>query len=95
MAASPQDLPDEPASQPYEELQNNGIHAPFTPAAHRLYWPLDGVFPSTVSVMKTPRSPHDLESFFLSEEGPWHGIAREPLTAPKVSSIEVSIADLD
>lgn len=72
----------------------------FSPATERLFWPLDGVFPASISVMKTPRSPNDLEPFFQpdttgSGTGTWHEISQLPLTKAKVSSIEASVSDLD
>lgn len=69
----------------------------FSPAARRLFWPLDGVFPTALSVMKTPRSADDLEPYFLETPGgdTWHEIAQMPLTEPKVSSVEASACDLE
>ncbi|OIW23548.1 hypothetical protein CONLIGDRAFT_719174 [Coniochaeta ligniaria NRRL 30616] len=87
---------DEPSFRSYKSLRR-GL---FSLAAERLFWPLDGVFPAGISVMKTPRSPHDLEPFFQpdtggSGTGTWHEIAHLPLTEPKVASIEASVSDLD
>ncbi|KAI9643834.1 hypothetical protein NHQ30_007185 [Ciborinia camelliae] len=84
----------------YKELQSDHVHVLFSPATKRLFWPLDGVFPTSISVMKTPRSPDDLEPYFQPNIGGrgspiWHEISRLPLTEPKVSSIEASVYDLN
>lgn len=98
MATSESGQSDEPRS--YKGLLSDGVYAPFTPAVKRLFWPLDGVFPTAISVMKTPRRPEDLEPYFQSDaggdgSGMWHEISQLPLTEPKVSSIEASVYDLD
>lgn len=66
-------------------------------AAKRLFWPLDGAFPSALSVMKTPRSADDLDSYFQqTPEGViWHEIAQQSLTEPRISSVEASVHDLE
>lgn len=48
--------------------------------------------------MKMPRSANDLKPYFQqppSGGGIWHEIAQVPLTEPKVSSVEVSVYDLE
>lgn len=97
-AASSQ--PDEPPHPSFEELRSNEERILFSPAAKRLYWPLEGVFPSAISVMKTSRSVGELNPFFRldtsgSGSGTWHEISSLPLTDPKVSSVEASLRDLD
>ncbi|KAI7775117.1 LysM domain-containing protein [Diaporthe eres] len=87
-----------PPYRSFNELQYNptvGVY--FSPAAKRLFWPLDGVFPTALSVMKTPRSADDLEPYFQQTPGGGicHEIAQLPMTKPKVLSIEVSIYDLE
>lgn len=78
---------------------------------HRLFWPLEGAFPEGISVMKHPRGINkDLDPFYRSaitaggddnndgdgsNSGPWHECASEPVTDPKVSSIEVSVRELE
>lgn len=91
---------EEPPYRSYKELRSSGVPAIFSAATKRLFWPLEGVFPTAVSVMKTPRSADDLEPFFQSDaggdgSGTWHEISQLPLTEPKISSIEASIRDLD
>jgi hypothetical protein len=102
MATSQSAQSDEPPYRSYKELGRDDIRVRFSPATKRLFWPLDGVFPATISVMKTPRSPNDLEPFFRPDTegsgsggGTWHEISQLPLTEPKVSSVEASVADLD
>ncbi|EHK39365.1 hypothetical protein TRIATDRAFT_288158 [Trichoderma atroviride IMI 206040] len=92
--------PDEPPHPSFEELRSNEERVLFSPAAKRLYWPLEGVFPSAISVMRTSRSVVELEPFFRpdtsgSGSGTWHEISSLPLTDPKVSSVEASLRDLD
>lgn len=88
-----------PPYRSFKELRADPTTAVvFSPAARRLFWPLDGVFPTALSVMKTPRSADDLEPYFQQTLGGgsvWHEIAQLPLTEPKVSSVEVSVYDLE
>lgn len=87
-----------PPYRSFKELRNDPTTAVvFSPAAKRLFWPLDGVFPTALSVMKTPRSADDLEPYFQQTTGGgiWHEVAQQPLTEPKVSSVEVSVYDLE
>ncbi|KFY06764.1 hypothetical protein V492_07764 [Pseudogymnoascus sp. VKM F-4246] len=85
----------------YEELQSDMVHIIHCPdAAKRLFWPLDGVFPTSISVMRTSSSPDSLESYFQPDTegnsgGKWHEISQLPLTEPKVSSVQVSVYHLD
>jgi hypothetical protein len=91
---------DEPPYRSYKELRSDHVYVSFSPAAKRLFWPLKGAFPTAISVMKTPRSPDDLEPYFQpgtggSGSGTWHETSQLPLTEPKVSSVEVSVCDLE
>lgn len=83
----------------FKELRSDpAVAVVFSPAAKRLVWPLDGVFPTALSVMQTPRSADDLEPYFqqtLGGGGTWHEIAQLPLTEPEVSSVEASVYDLE
>lgn len=52
------------------------------------------------SIMKSPRSPDSLEPYFQpdttsSSTGTWHEISQLPLTEPKISSIKVSVYELN
>lgn len=99
MAAAPNQL-DEAPHPSFEELRSNEERVLFSPAAKRLYWPLEGVFPSAISVMRTSRSVGELDPLFRpdisgSGSGTWHEIYSLPLTEPKVSSVEASLRDLD
>ena len=72
MATSKSSQLDEPPYLSYRELQNelrsDRVPVIFCPdAKQRLFWPLDGVFPTSISVMKTPRSPDSLEPYFLPD----------------------------
>ena len=100
MAAAQSSSPDGPPYPSFRELQGNRERVRFSVAAERLYWPLQGAFPSVISVMKTARSAGELEPFFQpatdgSGGGTWHDISLLPLTDPKVSSFEASVDDLD
>lgn len=101
MATSSQtaDLSDEgPPYRSFKDLRGDPtVAVALSSAAKRLFWPLDGVFPSALSVMKTHRNADDLEPYFQQtlEGGIWHEIAQQPLTEPKVSSVEASIYDLE
>ncbi|PTB65070.1 hypothetical protein BBK36DRAFT_1160295 [Trichoderma citrinoviride] len=100
MAAAQSSQPDEPLYPSFEELRSNQERVLFSPAAKRLYWPLEGVFPTAISVMRTVRSVDELDPFFRpdtsgSGSGTWHEIASLPVTDPKVSSVEASVRDLD
>lgn len=98
-SSQPADLPDEgPPYRSFKEIRSDETVAiVFSSAAERLFWPLDGVFPTALSVMKTPRSADDLEPYFQQtlEGGIWHEVAQQPLTKPKVSSVEASVYDLE
>lgn len=89
----------QPPYRSFEELRKDPNDAVvFSHAAKRLFWPLDGVFPTALSVMKTPRSADDLEPYYQNSPGGggnWHEIAQLALTEPKVSSVEASACDLE
>ncbi|KAE9375504.1 hypothetical protein N431DRAFT_403125 [Stipitochalara longipes BDJ] len=102
MATLQSSQPDEPPYSSYRELRSNLLPVKLSDAAKRLFWPLDGVFPTAISVMKTPRSPDSLDPYFQpdavgsgSGSGTWHEISQLPVTDPKVSSVEVSVYDLE
>lgn len=99
MSSQPADLLDDgPPYHSFKELRNDpNVAVVFSPAAKRLFWPLDGVFPTALSVMKTPHSADYLEPYFQQTPGGgiWHETAQLPLTDPKVSSVEASVYDLE
>ncbi|OAR01722.1 hypothetical protein LLEC1_02843 [Akanthomyces lecanii] len=88
----------------YKERRIEEERVILSEATRRLYWPLEGDFPSAISVLK-PLDEHDrLASkeeldervpLFQADTSSWHEIALLPLTEPKVSSIEFSMRDLD
>ena len=92
-------LLEEPPFLSFKELKNAGVRRViYTPAAERLYWEFDGVFPTStaISVMKNEKgAKDDLEPFFNPDTGTWHEISQLPLTEPKTSSFEVSVFDLE
>lgn len=99
MSSQPADPLDEgPPYRSFKELRGDPTTAvDFSPAAKRLFWPLDGVFPTALSVMKTPHRADDIEPYFQQTLTgcTWHEIAQLSLTEPKVSSIEASVYDLE
>ncbi|EGO56024.1 hypothetical protein NEUTE1DRAFT_148386 [Neurospora tetrasperma FGSC 2508] len=80
----------------FKELEYEEVRVFLSPATERLFWELDGVFPTAISVMKDERgTKDDLEPFFRPDTGTWHEISQLPVTEPKVSSLEASVYDLD
>ncbi|KAI0397924.1 hypothetical protein F5Y17DRAFT_454510 [Xylariaceae sp. FL0594] len=99
--ATPQETPPPPYPS-YTALirERKGRPVTINECMDRLFWPLEGVFPSCVSVMRHPRgSKEALQPFFnpdnSNSSGSWHACASEPLTEPKVSSISVSCLELE
>jgi hypothetical protein len=87
---------DETPYRSYQELRSDHLPVFFSSATKRLFWCLDSAFPAAISVMKTLRSPDDLEAYFHPGSGAaWHDISQLPLTEPKISSIEASVYDLE
>lgn len=85
-----------PPYRSFKELRGDPtVSVVFSPATKRLVWPLDGGFPTALSVMTTPRSADDLEPYFQQAPGVWNEIVQQPLTEPKVSSVEASVYDLE
>jgi len=100
MATPQSSQADGPPYPSFRELRSDGLPVRLSPDAQRLFWLLDGVFPTSISVMKTPRSWDSLEPYFQpdtegSGSSTWHEISQSPLTEPKVSSVEASVYDLD
>ena len=92
----------EPPYHTYKQLRSDGVHVVLSPGAQRLFWSLEGVFPAAISVMDTANSPESLRSFLQQDvvnndiDGDtWHEIWHLPLTEPKISSVEVSVYDLE
>ncbi|PQE28395.1 domain containing protein [Rutstroemia sp. NJR-2017a BBW] len=87
--------PDEPPYPSHNELQRARVYLEYSPAAKRLFWRYEGVFPTAISVMKLPLKRDDLEPYFQPDtegggSGTWHDISQLSITEPKVSSIEAS-----
>jgi hypothetical protein len=100
MATSQSSQTDEPPHQAYKDLRGNHMPVHLSPNTQRIFWPFDGVFPTSISIMNTPNSTDSLEPYFQqdaggSSSGTWHVVSQSPLTEPKVSSITVSVYDLD
>lgn len=95
----------QPGELPYpsmSDLRGDGLPVRFVDATRRLFWPLEGDFPSAISVMKTALTPDSLEPLFQPDSqlspdssggnnGTWHEICHLALTAPKVSSVQASV----
>lgn len=100
MADSQPAQEDEPPYPSYRELAGNFKPVGFRPEVYdRLFWPLDGVFPQAIGVMKDTHGANDPEPFFRPDDaggqGTWHELADLPLTTPKVSSVEAKVEELD
>jgi hypothetical protein len=92
---------DEPPYPSYEERKRNGEGVAFVDAIDRVYWPMEGSFPSNIAVLKECRGMQQpLEPFFRpdigsDETGTWHEIALLSTITKKVSSIDASIREFD
>lgn len=60
-----------------------------SPDLRRIYWPLQGTFPSALAVMKTRRSALEEMEPLVSEDGTWHEILSQSMFEPKVSYMDV------
>lgn len=79
---------------PFEEQWSDGQRVLFSEDFERLCWPLGGLFPTALSVMKTMHGAlQEMEP--LQQNGIWREIAFLPLTQLKVSSINAYIPMLD
>lgn len=67
--------------------------------ACRLFWTLQGPMDASIFVLDADRNPDATHEPYFQRVDPdetiWHPISREPLTDPKVSSILVSVDDLE
>ena len=89
----------------YSGLRDEQLPVCISPDAERIFWPLDGVFPTAISVMKTLKSTDALEPYFGGDtsgsgsdsdsNGTWHAISQLSLTEPEISSITVSVMDFE
>lgn len=85
----------------FEEYRENRKGVAATDNARRIYWPLQGDFPSKMAYMKREgrnrrlNSLDDMEPLYEPETDTWHEIALQPLTTRKVSSITVGIRELN
>ncbi|KAG9948855.1 hypothetical protein KCU85_g4771, partial [Aureobasidium melanogenum] len=91
---------DENDGPPYPTFMERWIEnnrAPrFTEAFERLIWPIQGEFPTAISVMAEPhQNTGTSQPSFDSETGEWHEIASQSITDTKVSYIEASLLNLD
>lgn len=67
--------------------------------ARRLFWTLQGPVEASVFVLDADINPDATREPYLQRVDPdetvWHPISREPLTEPKISSILVTVDDLE
>lgn len=82
----------------FEELSRAKQTALLTKDAQRLRWALDGPLTTALSVMQEPY--HDPEAgspepYFNSQNGSWHAVSQTPYTDPKISSVTVTVWQLD
>lgn len=82
----------------YEEIRSDlSLVQPTINGAQRLIWPLNGPL-SSISIMKERGNWDSPEPYFQQTSdgsGTWHAVSTMPLSEPKVSSITVSVYDLD
>ncbi|KAJ3480461.1 hypothetical protein NLG97_g8067 [Lecanicillium saksenae] len=84
----------------FEERREQGHRFSCVPEACRIYWPLEGTFPSNIAYMNPMgklnrmRNLEDLEPLYQPETDTWHEIASMPFTTMKVSSIRLSLREL-
>jgi PHD/YefM family antitoxin component YafN of YafNO toxin-antitoxin module len=71
----------------------------FTHDARRLYWTLNGPLVSAIFVMDNdyydPDTPLEPYCLHAGPEPSWSSVAQSPLTEPKISSVTVSVEQLD
>ncbi|RBR25678.1 uncharacterized protein FIESC28_01641 [Fusarium coffeatum] len=83
----------------YEELRRNHVFPFNRRATGRLLWYVEGPLQENVFVRVEdsgptgPREPYAQQ--FITNDTQWHGISKEPLTEPSISSITVRIYALD
>ncbi|OBT85704.1 hypothetical protein VE02_05944 [Pseudogymnoascus sp. 03VT05] len=101
MATSQSNHQDEAQVPPYpsyEEIRSDlSLVQPTVDGTQRLIWPLNGPLTS-LSIMKERGSWDSPEPYFQQTSdgsGTWHPVSKMPLSEPKVSSITVSVWDLD
>lgn len=77
----------------------NGDHPQPQDSTHarRLYWTLQGPLSEAITVMDTNRNPDAPRKPYCQSLNPlsWHSISQEPFTTPVVSSISVTVDDLE
>src|SRR5690349_5436018 len=86
MAAAQSNQPDEPPYLSFKELRSNEERVLFSPAAKRLYWNLEGVFSSAISVMRTARTVGELDPFFIPDTRHQTPAAAAAVLAPGMRS---------
>lgn len=81
----------------FEELFSRNHRRPLlTNEAKRIRWVLDGPLETAISVMNQPyHEPDTKPEPYWTSSGGWHALAQEPYTEPKVSSITVSVSQID
>jgi hypothetical protein len=78
----------------HEEAKEVARGAP--DSIQRILWPLDSrPLRDAISVMASTNNPDVLEPYYNEDTGKWHEISKLPLKVPKVSSIEVSVDELE
>jgi hypothetical protein len=90
-----------PATLPsFEELFRRNKKRPLlTDEAKRLRWVLDGSLETAITVLKQPYyDPDTTPEPYCTRQGNelvWHAVAQAPYTEPKVSSVTVSVTEID
>lgn len=82
-----------------EVIRTTHLRPLLTDEANRLRWILNGPLENAISVMQQPyHDPDTTPGPYCTGQGKdltWHVVAQAPYTEPKVSSITVSISEID
>ncbi|CAA9966662.1 hypothetical protein PTMSG1_10021 [Pyrenophora teres f. maculata] len=99
MSAPTPEPTEEDRAPSYETARTTHPEVLLTHDAQRLFWTLSSPLTSAISVMEDKWHDPDvpLEPYCVQIETSliWHSIAQSPLTEPKISSVTVSVEQLD
>lgn len=82
----------------FEELFRAERRALLTKDTKRLRWALDSPLTTAISVMQEPYHGPEVaspEPYFNSREASWHAVSQAPYTDPKISSVTVTVSQLE
>jgi hypothetical protein len=83
----------------FEELFRKRQTPPLSTHAKRLCWKLDGPLATAITVLQQPYpEPGNMLEPYCTSHGnnlTWHAVAQAPYTEPKISSVTVSVSQID